>query len=229
MRYILYILTLALVFSAGMMVGNTYLPEHGVSLATAVSAPDLDNKNPILAATDRANAEKELAVIDDALQHCPRIIITDKDLLVNHIKLLLALEDFQIKRSHLELEIAKNVTSNRPTMQFVQATSEYNAARATVEKLADELFPVTQEIFVNPTQVTTLISTYTAQEEIAVEPVLEGPIIKELTPQAPETAAEKTQPAEAAQAPLKAEQPQPAPEKPADQTADAPQGTADAQ
>jgi len=199
MRYILYILTLALVFSAGMMVGNTYLPEHGVSLATAVSAPDLDNKNPILAATDRANAEKELAVIDDALQSCPRIIIADKDLLVNHIKLLLALEDFQIKRSHLELEIAKNVTSNRPTMQFVQATSEYNAARATVEKLADELFPATQEIFVNPTQVTTLISTYTAQQE-EVEPVVETPVVTELTPEQP--------------APQQTQQPQPVADQP---------------
>lgn len=190
MRYILYILTLALVFSAGMMVGNTYLPEHGVSLATAVSAPDLDNNNPILSATDRANAEKELAVINEALQSCPQIITTDKDLLINHIKLWLALEDFQIKRSRLELEIAKNVISNRPTMQFVQATSEYNAARATAEKLANQLFPATQEIFVNPTQVTTLISTYTAQK---AQPVEAEPAADE-SPKTDEQPAAETQP-----------------------------------
>ena len=181
MRYILYILTLALVFSAGMMIGNTYLPEHGVSLATAVSAPDLDSANPILSATDRANAEKELAVISEALQICPMVAHTDKDLLVNHIKLWLALEDFELKKAHLELEIAKNSTSNRATMQFVQATSEYNAARAYAEKLAEELFPSNQELAVNPTQVTTLISTATAAP--AAAPVSEQPAA-ETEPQA---------------------------------------------
>lgn len=204
MRYILYILTLALVFSAGMMVGNTYLPEHGVSLATAVSAPDLDNNNPILSATDRANAEKELAVINEALQSCPQIITTDKDLLINHIKLWLALEDFQIKRSRLELEIAKNVISNRPTMQFVQATSEYNAARATAEKLANELFPATQEIFVNPTQVTTLISTYTAQKTQPVEAEPAEPAAEAV--KADEQPAAETQPETAAAQPAQTQE-----------------------
>ena len=170
MRYILYILTLALVFSAGMMVGNTYLPEHGVSLATAVSAPDVEAKNPILSATDRANAEKELTLLGDTLQTCPMVITSDKDALVNHLKLWIALEDFQIKRAHLESEIVKNNASNRPTMHLVQATSDYNAARAAVEKLADELFPATQEIFVNPAQITTLISSPTVTVPVAPEP-----------------------------------------------------------
>lgn len=201
MRYILYILTLALVFSAGMMVGNTYLPEHGVSLATAVSAPDLDAKNPILSATDRANAEKELALISDALQICPMVVNADKDVLINHIKLWLALEDFQIKRAHLETEITKNNVSNRPTRQFVQATSEYNDARAKVEKLADELFPTTQEIFINPTQITTLISSHTATAPITVKPV--APITENIPsadsaqPKAAENTVEQTQPAKA--------------------------------
>ena len=162
MRYILYILTLALVFSAGMMVGNTFLPEHGVSLSTAVSAPDVDGKNPIFSTTDRANAERELALLGDTLQTCPMVVTSDKDIVLNHIKLWMALEDFEIKRAHLETEIVKNNAANRPTMQFVQATSEYNAARAAVEKLAEELFPTTQEILINPALITTLISSYTA-------------------------------------------------------------------
>ena len=38
--------------------------------------------------------------------------------------------------------MAKNVETNRPTAQFLQATQEYNQARENAEKMADELFPV---------------------------------------------------------------------------------------
>ena len=36
MRYVLYLFTLGLVFTAGMMVGNFYLPARNASVAAAV-------------------------------------------------------------------------------------------------------------------------------------------------------------------------------------------------
>ena len=141
MRYILYILTMALLFVGGMVVGNIYLPERTMVRAATVSVPELDTHNPIFAHTNRESADRELTVLNQALQSCPIVVSEEKDRLVNHIKLWLALEDFNLKKAVLELEMAKNVETNRPTDQFLQAVSAYNTARENAEKMAEELFP----------------------------------------------------------------------------------------
>lgn len=142
MKYTLYVLTMALLFVGGMIVGNVYLPDHSTVRAAAVAVPELDTHNPIFSHTDRTIAERELSVLSQALQSCPVVVNEEKDRLVNHIKLWLALEDFHLKKAILELEMAKNVESNRPTSQFLQAAEDYNASRSYAEQMADELFPV---------------------------------------------------------------------------------------
>lgn len=141
MKYALYLLTMALLFVGGMIIGNRYLPESGMVRAATVSVPELSTQNPIFERTTRDSAERELSILNQALESCPVVVSEEKDRLVNHIKLWLALEDFYLKKSILELEMAKNVETNRPTGQFVQAAQDYNAAREHAEKLADELFP----------------------------------------------------------------------------------------
>ncbi len=142
MKYALYALTMALLFAGGMIVGNTFLPEHSTVRAAAVSVPQLNEQNPIFTQTDKEHALQELDVLNQALESCPVIVNEEKDRLVNHLKLWLAVEDFELKKSVLELEMAKNVETNRPTAQFMQAAQDYNQAREKVEKMADELFPV---------------------------------------------------------------------------------------
>lgn len=142
MRYILYLFTMGLLFVGGMMVGNIYLPQRAATLAAAVSVPPLSQENPVLQETSRQTAERNLNVLNEALQSCPVVVNEEKDRLVNQIRILLALEDFEIKKARLELEMAKNTDTNRPTSQFTKAVSEYNAAREFAEQLADELFPV---------------------------------------------------------------------------------------
>ncbi|MCI5821381.1 MAG: hypothetical protein MR039_06610 [Elusimicrobia bacterium] len=141
MRYILYLFTMALLFVGGMMVGNMYLPEHGATLAASVSVPPLNTQNPALAELTLETAGKNLDILNQALQSCPVVVNEEKDRLVNQIRLLLALEDFYIKKAQLELEMAKNTDTNRPTSQFTQAVADYNTAREYAEKLAEELFP----------------------------------------------------------------------------------------
>lgn len=141
MKYAFYILTMILLFAGGMIVGNVYLPDHSTVRASAVAVPELDTQNPIFSHTDRDIAERELNILSQALQSCPVVVNEEKDRLVNHIKLWLALEDFHLKKAILELEMAKNVETNRPTSQFLQATQDYNTARTYAEKMADELFP----------------------------------------------------------------------------------------
>lgn len=142
MRYILYLFTMGLLFVGGMMVGNIYLPQRAATLAAAVSVPPLSQENPVLQETSRQTAERNLNVLNEALQSCPVVVNEEKDRLVNQIRILLALEDFEIKKARLELEMAKNTDTNRPTSQFTKAVSEYNAAREFAEQLANELFPV---------------------------------------------------------------------------------------
>lgn len=142
MKYSLYLLTMVLLFACGMIVGNIYLPEHSTVRASSVSVPDLDMSNPVLARTDKESAERNLKILSQALQSCPVVVNEEKDRLINRIQLWMALEDFNLKKSVLELEMAKNVEYNRPTSQFLQAAQEYNESREQVEKLADELFPV---------------------------------------------------------------------------------------
>lgn len=141
MKYIFYVLTMALLFVGGMLVGNVYLPEQAVVRASSVSVPDLDDSNPIFAHTTREGVSRELEILNNALTSCPVIVEAEKDRIIHHIQLWLALDDFELKKSVLELEMAKNVDSNRPTAQFLQATQQYNAAREKVEKMAAELFP----------------------------------------------------------------------------------------
>ena len=141
MKYPLYILTMLLLFVGGMLVGNLYLPDPATVRSSAVSVPDLDTTNPIFSHTNKEGAERELAVLNQALQSCPVVVTEEKDRLINHLKLWLALEDFELKKSALELEMAKNIEANRPTAQFLQATHDYNAAREQLEQMAEELFP----------------------------------------------------------------------------------------
>ena len=142
MRYILYLFTMVLLFVAGMMVGNMFLPEQAASLAAAVSVPALSDQNPALQTLTRETTEKNLTVLNDALHACPAVVNEEKDRILNESRLRLAMEDFELKKARLELEIAKNKEVNRPTAQFTQANIEYNQARAYAEKLANELFPL---------------------------------------------------------------------------------------
>jgi len=145
MRYVFYFLTMAIFFAAGMIVGNLYLPQQSAVLASSVSVPELSDRNPILTQTSPQTALRELSELNEALTSCPVVVSEEKDRLVNHIKLMFALSDFELKKARLELEMAKNNDSNRPSAQFLQATAQYNTAREAVEKLADELFPIVPE------------------------------------------------------------------------------------
>lgn len=141
MRYILYLFTMALLFVGGMMVGNMFLPERAATLSATVSVPPLSQENPALQMVTRDITNRNLLILNEALKSCPVVVNDEKDRLVNQIRLRLAVEDFELKKARLELEIAKNTDTNRPSAQFIKATEEYNAARLYAEQLADELFP----------------------------------------------------------------------------------------
>ena len=145
MRYTLYFFTMVLLFVGGMMVGNMYLPDRGASLSATVAVPPLSSKNPALEEVTRETAQHNLDILNQALSSCPVVVEGEKNRLLNQIKLRMALENFEFKRTKLELEIAKNKETNRPTAQFTQALTEYNQARLAAEKMADELFPVSTE------------------------------------------------------------------------------------
>ena len=145
MRYILYLFTLALMFVGGMMVGNIYLPEHNATLASAVAVPPLSQTNPALQEVSREQTERNLTVLGQALESCPAVVNEEKDRLLNQIRLLLAVQNFELKKANLQFEIAKNKEDTRPTSQFIQAHADYNTARLAAENLAEELFPLPTE------------------------------------------------------------------------------------
>ena len=159
MKYTLYLLTMSLLFVGGMIVGNIYLPERSTVRAATVSVPQLDEHNPIFSRTNRENAYRELNILNQALQSCPVVVNEEKDRLVNHIKLWLAVEDFYLKKAILELEMAKNVETNRPTGQFLQAVQNYNIARENAENMAEELFPSRSQLPAVANEVSTATPT----------------------------------------------------------------------
>lgn len=140
MRYVLYLFTMALLFVGGMLVGNNFLPQRDMSLASAVSVPPLNVDNPALQDITREQAQQDLAALTDLLQDGEPNM--ERIRLLNRISLRLAMENFEFKKTKLELEIAKNDKTNRPTAQLTQAMNEYNQARDQVEKLVNSLFPV---------------------------------------------------------------------------------------
>ena len=142
MRYVLYIFTILLLFVGGMLVGNSFLPTRGASLAASVSAPGLPEENPIFQTLTREQAQRDLEMLVQALGSCPAVVSEKKEDLLNRVRLRLAMEEFELKRTILALELAKNDTSTRPTSQLTQATAEYTQSRERVLKMAKELFPV---------------------------------------------------------------------------------------
>ncbi|MBO7258014.1 MAG: hypothetical protein J6V11_03650, partial [Alphaproteobacteria bacterium] len=94
--------------------------------------------------------------LKEALSACPSMNSVEKTQLLNRILLRLAVENFEFKKTKLELEIAKNNKNNRPTSQLTQATTDYNQALETVKNLAAELFPQTEEEVPSPTDTPTV-------------------------------------------------------------------------
>lgn len=199
MRYILYLFTMALLFVGGMMVGNIYLPQRAATLAASVSVPPLSQENPALQDATAQTALRNLNILSEALQSCPVVVNEEKDRLVNQIRLLLALEDFEIKKARLELEIAKNTDTNRPTSQFIEAVTAYNDARENAEQLANDLFPLPKPAEETP-----------SLEEPSSEPAVEKEISTATSAKSTETASsvqtskqQKAPAADAAEAPAK--------------------------
>jgi len=141
MRYVFYFFTLALVFTAGMLVGNFYVPENNTTYAITISLPPLDTTNPALQKSSEEDAQQALSTLSQALEACPVVVNQEKDSLLNRISLYLTLMDFQVKKANYEAEIAKNIEGTRQTAQFSRAASEYQAAKTRTEQRADELFP----------------------------------------------------------------------------------------
>lgn len=170
MRYVLYIFTMALLFVGGMLVGNNFLPTRDASLAAAVSVPQLQTQNPILQTLTREQAQQDLEMLMQALNSCPAVVEAEKDRLLNRIRLRLAMEEFELKKTVLALEIAKNHETNRPTSQLTKASTDYTQARERLEKLADEFFPPEPEIpldgFQTPAAQTTDSTSPSAAESL---------------------------------------------------------------
>ncbi len=141
MRYILYFFTMVLLFVSGMLIGNSFLPQRNASLASAVSVPELNLDNDLLQTLTRQQAQQDLEQLSQLTAQLPAEEQPERQQRLNRIMLRLALEDFELKKTKLESEIAKNNKNNRATAQLTQATIEYNQAREQVEKLAAEFFP----------------------------------------------------------------------------------------
>ncbi len=162
MRYILYIFTIGLIFTAGMMVGHFYVPAKNTSLAAAVSVPDLDRLNPALDLATLEQAQRNISALTQALSSCPVVVEAERDRLFKELSLFFSLQDFELKKAVYEAEIAKNTVNSRPTSQFLQAAEQYATAKKQTEQLADELFPM-------PAPQPTQPSTATVQEAVQTE------------------------------------------------------------
>lgn len=167
MRYILYLFTLGLVFTAGMLVGNFYIPARNASQAAAVSVPDLDRLNPALDRATAQQAQRNIAALTQALSACPVVVEAERDKLFNELSLFLALQDFELKKAAYAAEIAKSASGTPPTAQFNAAAAAYTVAKTYTEQLADQLFPpeVPEEIQASSMTVTA-VSSGTAAEEV---------------------------------------------------------------
>ena len=161
MRYVLYLFTLGLVFTSGMLVGNFYVPAHNTSLAAAISIPDAQADDAILSTVTQDQAQRTLEMLTQALSACPVVVQEEQTQLFNQISLFLAMQDFRVKKAIYEAEIAKNITDSRPTAAFDQAAKDYTAAKARVEELIAQYFPAPAEEQPAAAETETAISTET--------------------------------------------------------------------
>lgn len=132
---------MALIFVGGMLVGNVYLPARNATLAASISVPGAVLENDALQQCTLPQAEQNLNVLGQALNSCPVVVNEEKDRLMNQIKVLLARQDFEIKKARYELEIAKNAAGTRTTSEFAKASADYAAALTYLDNLVNAFFP----------------------------------------------------------------------------------------
>lgn len=145
MRYALYLLTLALVFTGGMLVGNFYVPDHSTSLSTAVSVPDAAVDEALISLITPEQTQLTLEMLTQALSSCQVVVKEEQEKMFNQISLFLAVQDFRLKKAIYEAELAKNISENRPTPQFEKAAADYAAAKTKADELTAQLFPPKEE------------------------------------------------------------------------------------
>ncbi len=224
MRYILYLFTLALVFVGGMLVGNIYLPERSSSVAAAISVPDAQSAHPAIAAATLDAAQRNLHILNEALNSCPVVVGEEKERLIHQIDLFWARQDFDLKKARYELEIAKNTPGTAVTSRFAQASADYSAALKRVEKMAQDYFPQPQEekIAEKPAK---QAETPAKQAEIPAKNIAPAKTAepKQAEEKAPAKKAQQAEPAAGTQAQTPAE-PQAAHAEPQATPADTPQG-----
>lgn len=231
MRYILYLFTLALVFVGGMLVGNIYLPERSSSVAAAISVPDAQSAHPAIAAATLDAAQRNLHILNEALNSCPVVVGEEKERLIHQIDLFWARQDFDLKKARYELEIAKNTPGTAVTSRFAQASADYSAALKRVEKMAQDYFPQPQEekVAEKPAKQAETpakqAETPAKQAEIPAKNIAPAKTAapKQAEEKAPAKKAQQAEPAAVTQAQTPAE-PQAAHAEPQDTPADTPQG-----
>ena len=226
MRYILYLFTLALVFVGGMLVGNIYLPERSSSVAAAISVPDAQSAHPAIAAATLDTAQRNLHILNEALNSCPVVVGAEKERLIHQIDLFWARQDFDLKKARYELEIAKNIPGTAVTSRFAQASADYSAALKRVEKMAQDYFPQPQEekVAEKPAKQE---ETPAKQAETPAKNIAPAKTAapKQAAEKAPAKKAQQAEPATVPQAQPPADTPQAAPvDMPQEALADTPQG-----
>lgn len=224
MRYILYLFTLALVFVGGMLVGNIYLPERSSSVAAAISVPDAQSAHPAIAAATLDAAQRNLHILNEALNSCPVVVGEEKERLIHQIDLFWARQDFDLKKARYELEIAKNTPGTAVTSRFAQASADYSAALKRVEKMAQDYFPQPQEekVAEKPAK---QVEAPAKQAEIPAKNIAPAKTAapKQAEEKAPAKTVQQAEPAAVTQAQTPAE-PQAAHAEPQATPADTPQG-----
>lgn len=133
---------MALIFVGGMLVGNVYLPARNATLAASISVPGAVLENDALQQCTLPQAEQNLNVLSQALNSCPVVVNEEKERLMNQIKVLLARQDFEIKKARYELEIAKNAAGTRTTSEFAKASGDYAAALVYLDNMVNAYFPM---------------------------------------------------------------------------------------
>ncbi|WP_424244044.1 hypothetical protein Dip510_001232 [Elusimicrobium posterum] len=135
------LLLLIIIFSLGVFVGYTKLPQQEATMSAVISMPDLQTYGADINSYNADSAQKILNDFKANMAGAINLTDDQKKAMIKEVETTLMLQNFKIIEYRYLAEIAKNKIDSPSTSAYTRAAQDYNNTKKAVEKYFEELAP----------------------------------------------------------------------------------------
>lgn len=139
------LLILIIIFSGGVYVGYTQLPQRDETMSAVISMPDLQTFGTDISNLNAESAYKIIAEIKKYNNGEVDLSAEQKQEMLRKVESTLLLQQYKIRQYRYQAEIAKNKINSPSTSEFTKAAQDFNNTKKTLEKYFEEQALLTQQ------------------------------------------------------------------------------------